>query len=65
MTDDIDLATITDIDKLKSLAYDQIGMLQAVQNNLNQINARIEELSVPAPIMNGNREARRAAAKKA
>ena len=40
----MDLTTITDIDKLKALAYDQIQLLNQAQQNLQMINARIQQL---------------------
>jgi hypothetical protein len=41
----IDLQKETDVTKLKSLAYDQLAQLEAVQSNLRALNARIAELS--------------------
>lgn len=51
----IDISAVTDVDKLKSLAYDRIAMLDAanqehqqriapLQGELNAINQRINEL---------------------
>ncbi len=36
---------INDIDKLKSLAYDQLMMLEQVQQNIRLINERIKKLA--------------------
>lgn len=40
----MDVLSITDIDKLKVMAYDQLVLLQQVQRNLEIINTRIAEL---------------------
>lgn len=41
----MDLSTITDIDKLKVLAYDQLVAKEQAENNLRMINQRIQEIS--------------------
>jgi hypothetical protein len=55
MTGETDIADITDIDKLKAMAYDQITVLEQVQQNLRVINERILQLQqIPdKPIHNG------------
>jgi hypothetical protein len=40
----MNLDTITDLDKLKSLAYDQIAAKEQATNNLAAVNQRISEL---------------------
>jgi len=40
----MDLSKITDIDKLKSMAYDQLVQKQIAEQNLQAINQRIEEV---------------------
>lgn len=40
----MDILGISDIDKLKVLAYDQLALLQQVQRNIDIINTRIAEL---------------------
>jgi len=40
----MDILDITDVNKLKVLAYDQLALLQQVQRNLDIINTRIAEL---------------------
>ncbi len=40
----MDISTITDVDKLKALAYDTLQVLEAQQNNLRIIQQRIAEL---------------------
>ena len=47
----MDISTITDIDKLKSLAYDTVIMIERQQQNLRVIQERITSLeSENAPI---------------
>jgi len=41
----MDLSTITDINQLKAMAYDEIATIQSSQANLDKINARILEVS--------------------
>jgi uncharacterized coiled-coil protein SlyX len=43
-----DLSTITDIKELKAMAFDQIGILEQTQNNLRNIQGRIQQLSQTA-----------------
>lgn len=40
----MDISQITDIDKLKALAYDTLQVIDAQQNNLRIIQQRILEL---------------------
>ena len=40
----MDLSKITDIDKLKSMAYDQLVQKQIAEQNLQAINQRLEEV---------------------
>lgn len=40
----MDITKITDIDRLKSLAYDQMQLLNQSQQNLQVINARIQQV---------------------
>lgn len=40
----MDITQITDEKELKSMAYDQMVMLEQTQNNLRLINGRIAEL---------------------
>ena len=40
----MDISEITDITKLKALAYDQLALLQQTQQNLDLINQRIAQL---------------------
>lgn len=44
MATHVDLDKITDQDKLKALAYDQMAMLEVTQANLRAINARLAQL---------------------
>ena len=41
----MDIATITDIQALKALAYDQLMLQMRTENNLKLINQRIEQLT--------------------
>lgn len=46
----MDISDITDIQQLKAIAYDQMLMLDRLQQNLALIHARISELeSQPEP----------------
>ncbi len=40
----MDLTKITDVDKLKSMAYDQLVQKQIAEQNLQAINQRLEEV---------------------
>lgn len=40
----MDLTKITDVDKLKSLAYDQLAQKQVAEQNLQAISQRLEEV---------------------
>jgi len=40
----VDLRTIKDVDKLKSLAFDQIQLIEQSQNNLRMIQTRIQQV---------------------
>jgi uncharacterized coiled-coil protein SlyX len=40
----MDLSTMTDLNELKAMAYDQVVALEQTQNNLRIINQRIEEV---------------------
>lgn len=40
----MELSTITDLDKLKSLAYDEIVKKEQAENNLRLINQRIVDI---------------------
>lgn len=40
----MDISQITDIDKLKALAYDTLQAIEAQQNNLRIVQQRIIEL---------------------
>lgn len=40
----MDISNITDMDKLKALAYDTLQVIEAQQNNLRIIQQRILEL---------------------
>ena len=44
----MDLSTVTDMNQLKAMAYDQIALKEQAERNLNIINARIEQL-LPKP----------------
>jgi methyl-accepting chemotaxis protein len=41
----VNINEISDIDKLKSMAYDQVVTLEQTQNNLNMINQRINQVT--------------------
>lgn len=41
----MELSTITDLDKLKSLAYDEIAKKEQAENNLRLINQRIVDIT--------------------
>lgn len=43
----IDLTKITDVKELKSLAYDQLAVLEAARANLTAINQRLNQLANP------------------
>ncbi len=46
----MDLQTITDINQLKAMAYDQIASKEQAERNLNNINQRITQvMSTPLP----------------
>lgn len=48
MQETLDIGTITDLDKLKAMAYDEIANKERAEHNLNLINQRITMLqSVP------------------
>lgn len=40
-----DLAAISDIDKLKAMAYDRMAAMQQLQSELQMINQRISEVA--------------------
>ncbi|MFZ2544451.1 MAG: hypothetical protein WAW80_00535 [Candidatus Saccharimonadales bacterium] len=40
----MDISTITDIDKLKSLAYDTLNVIEQQQQNLRIIQERIAQI---------------------
>ena len=42
----MEIGEITDIDKLKAMAYDEIKKLELAQNKLSVINGRIAQLQV-------------------
>ena len=44
----MDISKEVDIVKLKSMAYDQLAQLEAVQANLRALNERIAQLSKEA-----------------
>jgi hypothetical protein len=44
-----DLTKIDDIDKLKSMAYEQIKLLNQAQNNIQVIEQRISQLELTPP----------------
>ena len=44
MQNQIDLTTIDNLDRLKSMAYDQMAQLEGIQQNLRAINQRIAQL---------------------
>ena len=46
---DTDITQITSITELKALAYDQFGVLEQVQANIQVINNRIRELQAEEP----------------
>jgi uncharacterized coiled-coil protein SlyX len=48
----MDISQETDIDKLKSLAYDQILALENAQQNLRVLNERIAQVNAPAQAEN-------------
>lgn len=39
----MDLSTITDVEKLKAMAYDQIVIKERAESNIRLINQRIQE----------------------
>jgi len=41
----IDISTITDMDKLKSLAFDAVQAIEAQQQNLRILQARMQEVA--------------------
>jgi F0F1-type ATP synthase epsilon subunit len=41
----MELSTITDLDKLKSLAYDEIAKKEQAENNLRLVNQRILDIT--------------------
>lgn len=43
----MDITKITDVKELKSMAYDQMAVLEQAQQNLRLINGRIAELGNP------------------
>jgi len=45
----MDLTTISDIDKLKSLAFDQIQAIEQAQANLRAIQTRIQQVTQSTP----------------
>ena len=47
MNDKIDLSKITDVKELKSLAWDQLGVLENAKANLGAINQRMGQLNAP------------------
>lgn len=44
MQETLDIGTITDLDKLKAMAYDEIANRERADHNLNLINQRITML---------------------
>jgi hypothetical protein len=52
MNDEIDVATITEVNLLKALAYDRIAGIEQAQRDLGVINTRIAELAEPIPALN-------------
>lgn len=46
----MDITKITDVKELKSLAYDNLAQLEAIQSNLRALNSRIAELSQEKPV---------------
>jgi len=47
MNDKIDLMSITDVKELKSLAWDQLSILENAKMNLTAINQRMAQLNAP------------------
>ena len=45
----MDLSKETNVEKLKSLAYDQMVQLEQIQQNLRILNARISDLQNETP----------------
>jgi hypothetical protein len=52
MNDEINVATITEVNLLKALAYDRIAGIEQAQRDLGVINTRIAELAEPIPALN-------------
>jgi hypothetical protein len=53
MTENIELATITDINYLKAMVYDRSMLIQQANQEIQVINERIQQLAAPVPEMNG------------
>jgi hypothetical protein len=45
------LADITDLNRLKALAYDTLANIEGLQGNLNLINQRIREVQTPGQVI--------------
>lgn len=45
MDEQIDLATITDLNQLKALAYDRLAGIEQLQSELQALNSRIAALA--------------------
>jgi hypothetical protein len=45
MQQEVKLDEITDLDKLKSMAYDQIAIKEQAENNLKAVNQRITQVA--------------------
>lgn len=48
MQSNVELSTITDVKELKALAFDQIQLLEQAQQNIRNIQARIQQLQQEA-----------------